>query len=33
MRFKADIDETQCGLFKEVKLDRGRPMAMASQDD
>jgi hypothetical protein len=30
MRFKADIDLG--GLSKEVKLDRGCPMAMASQD-
>jgi hypothetical protein len=33
MRSKAEIGESNTGLFKEVKLNRGRPMAMASQDD
>ena len=33
MRFKADIGERNTGLLKGVKLNRGRPMAMASQDD
>jgi hypothetical protein len=29
MRVKADSGESNTGLFKEVKLNRGRPMAMA----
>jgi hypothetical protein len=33
IRFKADTGDTNAGLFKEVKVNRGRPMAMASQDD
>jgi hypothetical protein len=33
MCFKADTGERNTGLFKEVKLNRGRPMASASQDD
>jgi hypothetical protein len=33
MRCKADNGESNTGLFKGVKLNRGRPMAMALQDD
>jgi hypothetical protein len=29
MRFKADTGESNTGLLKGVKLNRGRPMAMA----
>jgi hypothetical protein len=32
MRFKADTGESNTGLFKEVKLNRDRPMGSASQD-
>jgi hypothetical protein len=31
MRFKADTGESNTGLFKEVKMDRGRPMASRRQ--
>ena len=30
---KADAGGSSTALFKEVKLNRGRPMAIASQDD
>jgi hypothetical protein len=33
VRVKADTNESNTGLFKEVKLNRCRPMAMAGQDD
>jgi hypothetical protein len=33
MRTKADAGESNTGLFKEVKLNRSRPIAMESQDD
>jgi hypothetical protein len=33
MRFNADTGETNTGLFKEVKVNRGRPMAMVSPED
>jgi hypothetical protein len=29
MRSKADTDESSTALFREVKLNQGRPMAMA----
>jgi hypothetical protein len=29
MRFKADVGERNTALFKEVKLNRGHPMASA----